>query len=286
MTIKRILVPMPGSPSDTAALDGARLLANRYQAHIGVVHARPPATEFLSQTLLVTKSTRRSVQLLAEREADELARRSREVFEKYCALHGIMPSAPDSAQVGPGITWLEKTGSQTSVLALWGRLADLIVVPRPVRYRDNTHDHKLVESALFYSGKPVLICPPVMRERLGSHIAIAWNGSTESARAVSIAMPLLAAADSVNILQVADGTQELTANDLRAYLGSWGIEAGTHEFRHSASIGEELYSNARAIGADMLLMGAYGHSRSREMVLGGASREVIEHTEIPALLFK
>lgn len=286
MTIKRILVPMPGSLSDSAALDGARLVAGRCLAHISVLHARPPATEFLSQTLLVTRSTRRSVQLLAEREGDEQARRARAVFEEYCALHDLLPSPPEGPRQGPGITWLEKTGSPTSVLSLWGRLADLIVVPRPARYRDNSHDHKLVEAGLFHSGKPVLICPPVVRDQIGAHIAIAWNGSTESARAVSMAMPFLMQADTVNILQVADGSQELDAADLQDYLSSWGINAGTHAFRHTESIGKELYSNARAIGADMLLMGAYGHSRSREMVLGGASREVIEHTEIPALLFK
>lgn len=90
----------------------------------------------------------------------------------------------------------------------------------------------------------------------------------------------------MSILQVADGSAELGGQDLADYLAWWQIDARIHEFRHERSIGQELYGNAKAIGADVMLMGAYGHSCSREIILGGASREVIEGTDLPVLLLK
>jgi len=288
MTVKKIMVPMRGEPRETGVLDHALALARRSMAHIDVVHARPPASEFLSQSMMVTQATRRSVQLLAEQEADERERRARQLFEDYCKAHDLpLAATPAEAEGKVSISWHERPGSHNSVVGLWGRLADVVAVAQPRRDGDPRHDHQTVEAALFHSGKLVLLCPPgPVDPGLGTHIAVAWNGATEAARLVTTAMPLLQHARTVSILQVEDGSPELSAEDLMDYLAWWGIEAQIHAFRHERSIGRELYGNARAIGADVMLMGAYGHSRSREMVLGGASREVIEGTDLPVLLLK
>jgi nucleotide-binding universal stress UspA family protein len=288
MTVKKIMVPLRGEPRETGVLDHALALARRSDAHIDVVHARLPASEFLSQSMMVTQATRRSMQQLAEQEANERERRARQLFEDYCRANEL-PLAADPAAAAGRVTigWHERPGSHNTVVGLWGRLADVVAVAQPRRDGDPRHDHQTVEAALFHSGKLVLLCPPgPVGPSLGAHIAIAWNGATEAARLVTTALPLLQTATTVSILQVKDGSPELAAADLMDYLAWWGIEAGVHEFRHEPSIGRELYGNAQAIGADVMLMGAYGHSRSREMVLGGASREVIESTGLPVLLLK
>ena len=98
------------------------------------------------------------------------------------------------------ISWRERTGKQASILAVHGRLADVIVVPRPDRPQNigvNT-----LEAALFSTGKPVLMCPAGRVENLGDHVSIAWNGSAESARAVTMALPILTGASRVTILSV------------------------------------------------------------------------------------
>lgn len=288
MTVKKIMVPMRGERRETGVLDHAVALARRSNAHIDVVHARPPAAEFLSQSLLVTQATRRSVQLLAEQEADERERRARQLFEDYRKANDL-PLAASPAEAGGKVTisWHERAGSHDTVVGLWGRLADVVAIAQPQRDGDPRHDHKTVEAALFHSGKLVLLCPPEpVGASLGAHIAVAWNGATEAARLVTTALPLLQQAETVSILQVQDGSPELSAEDLVGYLAWWGIDAGVHEFRHERSIGRELFGNAKAIGADVMLMGAYGHSRSREVILGGASREVIEGTDLPVLLLK
>lgn len=288
MTIKKIMVPMRGEARETGVLDHALALARRSNAHIDVVHARPPASEFLSQSMMVTQATRRSVQQLAEHEADERERQARLLFEDYCKAHDLPPADdPASADGKVTIGWHERRGSHNAVVGLWGRLADVVAIAQPRRDGDPRHDHKTLEAALFHSGKLVLLCPPgPVGPSLGAHIAIAWNGATEAARMVTTAMPLLQHADAVSILQVKDGSPELGGQDLADYLAWWQIDAKIHEFTHERSIGQELYGNAEAIGADVMLMGAYGHSRSREIVLGGASREVIEGTDLPVLLLK
>ncbi len=288
MTVRKIMVPMRGEPRETGVLDHALALARRSLAHIDVVHARPPASEFLSQSMMVTRATRRSVDQLADQEADERERGARRMFEDYVKAKDL-PLADDPAATQGKVTigWHERRGSHTTVVGLWGRLADVVAVPQPRPDGDPRHDHKTLEAALFQAGKLVLLCPPgPVGPSLGAHIAVAWNGSTESARMISTALPLLQHADAVSVLQVEDGTPELSARDLVDYLAWWGIEAGIHQFEHKKSIGQELYGNARAIGADVMLMGAYGHSRSREIILGGASREVIEGTDLPVLLLK
>lgn len=288
MTVKKIMVPMRGEPRETGVLDHALALARCCDAHIDVVHARPPASELLSQSMMVTQATRRSVQQLAEQEANERERQARQMFENYCKAHDLpLAATPAEAAGKVTISWHERPGSHNTVVGLWGRLADVVAIAQPRRDGDPRHDHKTVEAALFHSGKLVLVCPPgPVGPSLGAHIAIAWNGATEAARLVTTAMPLLQNAGTVSILQVKDGSPELSATDLMDYLAWWGIEAAVHEFRHQRSIGRELYSNAKAISADVMLMGAYGHSRSREIILGGASREVIEGTDLPVLLLK
>ncbi len=286
MPIKKILVPVRGDGKGEGVLDHALALAKRSNAHIDVIHARAPASEFLSQSVMVTQSMRRSVRELAEREADDHERRVRKLFTDYCETHNL-EVAESAAEAAGRVTvdWRERRGSQASVVGLWGRLADLIAVAQPSK--DRTLGHNTLEAALFQAGKLVLVCPPKpVGATICEHMAVAWDGSTESARVVSAALPLLQHAKAVSILQVSDGSPELSAQALVEYLAWWGVPADVHEFPHKHTIGRDLYTNAKAIGGDVMLMGAYGHSRSREIILGGATREVIENTDIPVLMQK
>jgi nucleotide-binding universal stress UspA family protein len=288
MPIRKIMVPVRGEARDVGVLEHALALARTTNAHIDVVHARPPASEFLSQSMMVTQSTRRSVQILAEQEADELERQARKLFEDFRDKRSLpIADGPTGRAQGVTIGWHERHGSYNTVIGVWGRLADVVAVAQPIRDRDPTHGHKTVEAALFHCGRPVLLCPATPSpEAIGRHIAVAWNGTAEGARLVGTALPLLRHAQAVSILQVKDGSAELDAAALAEYLTWWDVSAAIHEFPHRRHIGEELYTNAKAIGADVMLMGAYGHTRSREIILGGASSEVIEGTDLPVLLLK
>jgi nucleotide-binding universal stress UspA family protein len=199
-----------------------------------------------------------------------------------------------SSDLGPedrlSLSWREESGKQAAVVAVHGRLADLIAVAQPDRERNlglNT-----LEAALLETGKPVLLCPPQPVEpaapaaAVGRHVAVAWNGSCEAARAVTIGLPVLAAAESVTIVALSDGAQKpLGPEALKDYLASHGIAAGIETEKSKATgVGGALLKISRASGADLLLMGAYGQSRRRELIMGGVTQHIIEHADLPVLL--
>jgi nucleotide-binding universal stress UspA family protein len=116
---------------------------------------------------------------------------------------------------------------------------------------------------------------------------VAWNGSREAARAVADALPLLAAAERVSILMVRpepDGMGAPPGADVTHHLGRHGVKVEPVRIDDAGDVGALLLARCAAAGADVLVMGAYGHSRLRELVLGGATRTVLHETTLPVLL--
>ena len=167
-----------------------------------------------------------------------------------------------------------------------GRLHDLIILPAP---GPDTIDHSLLHAAIFQSGRPVLLLPPE-RAPLSAieRAVVAWDGSREAARALKDALPLLALADDIHIVSVTGETDKpdpVTATDLEKFMGAHGLSFSFHrEEKHFTPVGERLLNHATAIGADLLVMGAYGHSRMAEFILGGATRGVLKNPPLPILL--
>jgi nucleotide-binding universal stress UspA family protein len=132
----------------------------------------------------------------------------------------------------------------------------------------------------------VLIAPQVAPQTIGARVCLGWNGTAESASAVYAALPWLQRADAVRILS-ADGYQRRGpgAPDLAAYLALHGVHADIVMFHSvSNSVGAGLLAAARDFGCDMLAMGAYSHSRLRQLILGGVTRHVLEHGSLPIMM--
>jgi nucleotide-binding universal stress UspA family protein len=218
--------------------------------------------------------------------ADQEENRVRDLFDAYCKERNLTvvdrPPWPDEQL---SLSWREVSGKQAAVVALHGRLADLIAVAQPDRERNlglNT-----LEAALLETGKPVLLCPPLPVESCGRHVAVAWNGSSEAALAVTMGLAVLAAADSVTIVALSDdgAGKPLGPEALRDYLASHHIVAAIETGKSKATaVGGALLKIAKESGADVLLMGAYGQSRRRELVLGGVTQHIIDHADLPVLL--
>ena len=120
----------------------------------------------------------------------------------------------------------------------------------------------------------------------GRRLAIAWNGSAEIGRTVTWALPFLAAAEQVTILATPlERDHHISPEELARYLGLHGISVGIEYFKKGPrDIGAPLLRAAQDIEADMLLMGAFGSERRRELVLGGVTQYVIDHAELPLLM--
>ena len=145
-----------------------------------------------------------------------------------------------------------------------------------------------MESALFDSGRPVLIVPPSAPEppALGDTIVVSWNGSTETARAVSLAMPLLVRARRVVVLTVKGATAEGPSGEqITATLRLHGVKAtALTRDDERQSPGATILAQAQELGADLLVKGAYTQSRLRQRIFGGATQHILEHAELPVLM--
>jgi len=140
--------------------------------------------------------------------------------------------------------------------------------------------------ALFDVRKLTAVAPPQVPETVGARIAIAWNGSGEAARAVSWALPLLLQAEAVTILMAPDDNNPAKTDEaLRRYLCLHGIRPESRTFKVGRrDIGGPLLEAAQKDGADMLIMGAFGAEKRRELVLGGVTQHVIENAELPLIM--
>lgn len=285
MSVRNILVPVRGDGKGEGLLDHGVALARRFNAHIDVLHCRPRPEDMLPFGVFVPTAVREQITSSAANLADEEEKRLVSFFRKYCKRRELKisesrPWPKDEVS----IAWREMMGRQTTIVAVQGRLADVVVVAQPDRERNI--GFRTLESALFETGRLVLMCPPKPVERIGVHVAIAWNGSTESARAVATAMSVLKAADSVTVLSVDTGAPaDLDADALIAHLAGHQVEAGKAEPKSGASeVGQTLLASAADAGADVLLMGTYGQSRQFELIMGGVTRHIVEHAEMPVLL--
>jgi nucleotide-binding universal stress UspA family protein len=149
----------------------------------------------------------------------------------------------------------------------------------------------VAERLAIESGRPVLIIPNTgTPERVGDKVLVAWNARREAARAVFDALPILQHAKEVRVVWVnpqaeREHTQDVPAGDICATLARHAVKCeAVEEVRPGAGVGETLLACAKDWGADLLVMGCYGHTRLREFVFGGASRHVLSRMSIPVLM--
>jgi nucleotide-binding universal stress UspA family protein len=166
-----------------------------------------------------------------------------------------------------------------------GRVFDLIVVGRPVAGAA-TPSMSALETALFESGRPILIAPPAAPASLGSNIVIAWNGSTETARTIAMAMPFLEQAEQVLVVSVEEGmvpgpsAQQVAQGLVRNHIPA----RSRHVQAQGRAIGAAILAEAAEAGSDLLLKGAYTHSRLRQMIFGGATSHILGAAELPVIM--
>lgn len=196
----------------------------------------------------------------------------------------------------PGLRWgaesaVAQLGGLADLVALRARFADLVVLPRPYGQDRGPEDEAVVEAALFEGRAPVLILPEPLRPEppAGRRIVLAWNQGAEAMAAARAALPLLAAADAVSITVVDPPAHGPERSDpggmLCQMLVRHGVKAEVSVLaRTLPRVSDVLARHVRDIGADLIVMGAYGHSRLREAIMGGATRNMLESAEVPVFM--
>ena len=284
---KSILVPVGDAAGGAPALDLALRLAAAFSGHVVGLHVRTdPATAVPLVGEGMSGAMVEEMMAVAERLAASRAAAARSAFDEVCARHGAPLVAAPPAE-GVSAEWVDVTGREEEVVAWRGRLSDLVVVTRP-REGAESRTTMTVNAALMESGRPLLLAPATPPAELGGNVAIAWNGSAEAGRAVAASLPLLARARTVSILSVSedDRTAGAPAGELAAYLAWHGVGARCETVTSGSHghPGEALLSECSGRGIDLLVMGAYTHSRLRQLILGGVTRQVLHHADLACLM--
>lgn len=188
--------------------------------------------------------------------------------------------------IDTAIAHMGAVGPQVGRLA---RFSDLVIAAQPLKNDGSASQKQILEAALFEGRAPVLVLPPAMHEAtFGQRITIAWNQSDEAMTAVRAALPFLQAATFVDIAVVAPPAHGPERSDpggmLSQYLARHGVRCEVSVLaRTLPHVADQLCRHAEDVGSDMIVMGAYGHSRFREAILGGTTREMFQIAQIPVL---
>ena len=287
MAIKSILVPFDDSAASRAALDTAYMVAQSQAAHIEIFHVRADSKE--SIPLLGEGFSGAMIEEMieaADQESGERSSRAQRYYEEFCKANDVAAVENGPASGAASVWWREEVGREDQLVALRGRRTDLIVVGRPAAAMDQSAFTTL-HAAIFETARPVLLTPAAKPDSIGRKIAIAWNGSMQAARAVSSALPFLTQADDVRIAAIDTERSEMRfrGHELGDHLAWHGVETkGVEPIAKGKNVGEALLEMCAAGGIDLLVMGAYTHSRLMQIVFGGVTRHVIDNAEFPVLM--
>jgi len=274
--MKTILIPTEDHDAMPAVLEAARLVARAFDAYMEGFAVRPSAATYL------TVDPVSSLAISGAYEGDAAAQ-AQAIFESFMQTHAV----PRAAE-GPAVyswAWPRTDAADDLFIGSHGRTFDLIALGRPGRAPENPRMPPL-ESALFDSGRPVLIVPNRAPQSIGRNILVSWNSSTEQARTNAFAMPLLRRAEKVTVLQVEDGTIPGPPVDEAAlHLRRNGINAVALSVKADArGRGEIILDHAASLGCDLLVKSAYTQSRLRQMIFGGATRHILTSATLPVFM--
>lgn len=270
--IKDIAVHLTGSAEDAVRLHYADDLARVFGAHLTGLypHVLP---EIISYTDPSGSAFLRELIEQSNKEASAVAARLTEQMSALGSHTELRRLDVFPGEVG-------------KTLASEARVADLFVGTRP--YGDPAKSAHIEEAVLFGSGRPCLFLPPqAARDARMSTVVVGWKSTREAARAVAEALPFLQQATTVSVVMVSDGDGSLGSGpgaDIGRYLSRHGIKAEIRTASGAPDVGTALLREAQAQAADLIVMGGYGHSRLRELILGGATRDVLVGAPIPVLM--
>jgi nucleotide-binding universal stress UspA family protein len=271
MAIKNILLPLARDSVEGERLNLAVTIAREHEARLTALYMLPAVNipGYLASYIpdeVIDEQRRLAEVAAAEAKTEFLALAERE---------------------GVGAEWRQADGDPRDVVALNARYADLVLVAQSDRERVSNNGYDLAEELVLSAGRPVLAVPYAGRfPDVGQTVLVAWTPTREATRAVHDAMPFLERAKQVIAYSVnPPDADHIAGADICAHLARHGVRAEAHHaIATDIEVGDTLLSAVSDYGADMLVMGAYGHSRLREFALGGATRSLLQHMTVPVLM--
>jgi nucleotide-binding universal stress UspA family protein len=273
--IKDIVVNLTPGAKDDPAYHYALSLAEAFDAHLtGVSFAYdppwPPAVADLGGAQILQS-------LLEKSRADARATAAQfEASAKRSQL-SVQTLTPEASPPGAA-----------EAIAILVRAYDLAVLKQASPENDAT-SQDIIEAVLFKSGRPVLIVPYIQKAGFSvKRVVICWDGSRAAARAVADSLPLIARANNVQVLTVVTGKfdeNDVAGADIAEHLARYKLRTELSRLPAAdIDVANAILSHAADVDADLIVMGAYGHSRLRDFVLGGATRGMLRTMTVPTLM--
>ena len=264
----------------------AMLLGKSHEAQVRILHLSPDPSDYVGlygEGLLVNGDILDSI----EKQNEERLRYAKEQVACFAARHNIPLDQPDVPMHHASAQFIHQVGNAAETIAREGRLTDLIVMGR-----SDAATHDFVTPALFDTGRPLLLIPPATgdlpQEWNDKTIVVAWDGSMQASRAIYNAMPLMRKAEKVFTLTARETNEPFsleTGSGMMGYLLRHGFPTqGITVATGKQNMPDLLLSQAHDLHADLLVVGAYGHSQFQEMLIGGVTEHLLHKADIPLLL--
>ena len=272
MAYKNILLHLTRDSRNDARINVAVNMAKAHGAHVTALYVISPPEVPAFVMAYIPADVLEQQQADAEAEAKKV----QEAFTDQCDREGVANE------------WRMVNGDSRSVTAFHAHYADLVIVGQNAPAEDRANGTEdLPDELVLASGRPVLVVPYAGTfDNLGKTILLAWNGTRESARAMHDALPVMEKADKVIVYAVNESSADhIPGADISTHLARHGVSAEAHHtVARDISIGDALLAAVSDYGADLLVMGAYGHSRVRELALGGATRDILNTMTVPVMM--
>ena len=275
--LRDLVVFLDGRTDNAGTVEFAAALAKEHGAHLTGVFIQPEPAVSQAEMYARGKAIHDIVEAhdaqLRGIEADR-----RQLFERAAAGHGIRAE------------WRVLSGVTIRDAAKHARYGDLAVVARHDPLDQRGSDPGLVESIVLTSGRPTIVLPPRCATRRVRRVVVGWNAEREAARAVADALPLLLRAEAVAVLTIdtddrPGGHGQEPGADVARHLARHGTKVDVRQLSSGGEdAGHVLLSQAEAFRADLVVIGAYGHSRLTEWVFGGVTRTVLREARLPVLM--
>jgi nucleotide-binding universal stress UspA family protein len=285
MTFKTILAAASGGSASEGAAELGCQLAQRFAAHLECFHVRLDPRELILAASFGDYGMLMDGGWIERVEADSetTAKRTKAAVMDILRRRGLA-LAEKPPQAGSSAAWREETGYAAVLVPRRARFSDLVVLGRSERVVGQAHTD-VVEQTLVQSGRPVLLAPARPTGIVGTVVAVGWNGSPSSVRALQASVQFLGEARTILLMTAGDVGEDSVAA-VKQYLTWHGIGGSLRHLarRSTANAGDQLLTIAQEEGADLLVMGGYGHTPWRELLFGGATREVVGTSPLPVLL--
>ncbi|PHQ68338.1 MAG: universal stress protein UspA [Sneathiella sp.] len=278
MGYKTILVHVSNLDRSKEILNAAVMMAKIYDAHLIGLFVVPGIHIYPSVSMYIPAEALQSHKKFHLEQAEKIEA----LFDKTTKSEGISAEWRQEESYLPNISQIVIDNART---------ADLIILGQADEENDDANLIEVPGDVLMESGRPVLVVPySGTFKTIGDHVLVGWNGTREASRAAFDALPILKSASQVHLhwavsVKPDSDDKTLLGTDLAATLARHNVNVSTEtNVNPDLSAGDELLSYVTQRGADLLVMGGYGRSRTREFIFGGATKQILNHMIVPVLM--